>query len=225
MTKGFGFDYDGTIVNIEPQKAKVFGNLVGSAWGADEQEASKYWLETGGASRRSKFDYFYTHRFGKDLSEEEYREIEEKFSLILKKDYYPNLKLLPGALEVLKFVRSHFDFVFVSSGVPTKEIRYLVRLNGVGTYFDLILGTDEKYPSKREHFRKIIEGKTPDLLIYMADGLEDMRVGKEFGAYTIGIPTNHPRLYLRKAGADYICNLNESIEVIKLILIGVESSN
>lgn len=204
--KIFGFDYDGTIINIEPQKAEAFGELLFSSWGVDKQTASRFWIETGGTPRKYKFDYFYQKRFGSKLAEDKYVEIEREYSLLLKEKFYPQVKLIPGALEILGFARKNFDITFVSSGVPMKEINFLVKLNGISKYFDFILGTDKKYPDKTFHFKKIISTYSPNLLIYLADGLEDMIIAKKFGATSIGLSTNHPAIELKAKGADFVCS-------------------
>lgn len=214
----FGFDYDGTIINIEPQKAAAFGNILQKQWRVDQKEAADFWIQTGGTSRRYKFDYFYSQRFGRQLSDKDYRIIEQEFSNTLKTVYYPLIELLPYAKGTLEFVRSRFGFVFISSGVPMEEIRFLVKLNNVERYFDLILGTNAQYKSKKDHFREINTSHHPSVLIYLADGLEDMRVAKEFSAVSIALPTNHSRAALQEAGAQYICNLQEVPTVVEAVL-------
>lgn len=216
--KVFGLDYDGTIINIEPEKAKAFGHLVKKHWGIGEDEAAKAWIKFGGTSRKYKFDYFYNKQFSKQLSDKDYKKIEKEYSQILKNNYYPQTKLLPQALAVLKFIRSHFDYFFVSSGVPMEEINYLARLNGVAKYFDLILGTNDQYRTKRDHLKEVITKKKPQLAIFMADGLSDMRIAKEFNIISIGIPSNHPKEELIKAGATYISDLSGAISLIQKIL-------
>ena len=216
--KVFGFDYDGTIINIEPQKAKAFGELVSKYWGVDEQEAANFWINGRGTSRRYKFDFFYKKKYAKKLPNKDYKEIESKYSALLKQIYYPKVKLLPYALDILKFVRSQFDFIFVSSGVPLKEIRYLVHLNGVSEYFDLVLGTSKKYLSKRNHFKEILNTKKPSLLIFIGDSAEDIKVAKQYRAITIGLPINQPNKELKNAGANFVCSLKESKSVIKKLL-------
>lgn len=157
--KIFGTDFDGVIINIEPQKAVDFGELVNKEWGIDKDEAIKFWKEFAGTSRRHKFDHFYESKFGKKLDDNEYQLIEHNFSTILKTKYYPSVQFLPGALELLKFVRANFDFTFVSSGMTMDEINYLVKVLRLSEYFDLILGTDNVYKSKSDHFRKILADK------------------------------------------------------------------
>lgn len=214
----FGFDYDGTIINIEPQKAGAFGEILNRHWGVDRQEAASFWIETGGTSRRYKFDYFYKQQYGGDLIDDDYRVIEQVFSRTLKTEYYPQIQLLPHALETLEFVREHFGYVFVSSGVPMKEINYLVKVNGVLRFFDIVLGTDNKFRSKRDHFDLVIKAQQPQLMFYLADGLEDMKVAQEFDVISIGLPTNHSQESLGEAGAKYVCDLNEVNRTVSEIL-------
>ncbi|OGK20938.1 hypothetical protein A2866_00275 [Candidatus Roizmanbacteria bacterium RIFCSPHIGHO2_01_FULL_39_8] len=221
----FGFDYDGTIINIEPQKAKTFGELISHNWGVGKKEAAQFWINGGGTSRRYKFDYFYKKRFNEKLSDKTYDEIESKYSKTLKQFFYPKVKLLSHALDILRFVQSKFDFVFVSSGVPLEEIKYLVHLNGLSDYFDLVLGTSKKYPTKREHFKEILQAKKPDFWMFMGDSAEDMKLAKEYKAITIGLPTNESEINLKNAGADYVCSLKESKSVIKKLLTNYNSAS
>lgn len=212
--KVFGTDYDGVIINVEPQKAQAFGDLLNKRWGVNKGDASKFWLETGGKSRRSKFDHFYNLRFGRKLSEDDYITIESEYSHKLRTEFYPTLTLLPGTLDLLQYARTHFDYMFVSSGVPMQEIEYLANLNGVARYFDKILGTNEKYPSKEKHFQEIMLAQKPDMLVFVADGAEDMKVAREFGAIAIGVNTNRPKEELTAAGANYTCNVVDVVPVI-----------
>lgn len=215
----FGFDYDGTIINIEPQKANAFGEILNQYWGIDRQGAAKYWIEGGGTSRRFKFDYFYKQQYGRDLADDDYHNIEQVFSRTLRTKYYPKVQLLPHALETLEFVRERFGYLFVSSGVPMEEIKYLVKLNGVLSFFDIVLGTDDKFRSKRDHFNLVIKTQQPQLMFYLGDGLEDMRVAKEYDIVSIGLPTNSSRQSLLEAGAEYVCETHDVNQLISKILV------
>ena len=108
--KVIGFDFDGTIIDIEEQKAKVFGSIV-----------NKYWIETGGKSRRSKFDYFFNKKYNKELNDTEYKNIESEFSNKLKNEFYPKVKFIDGALDLLKFCRNYFDIIFCSAEYQTRK--------------------------------------------------------------------------------------------------------
>lgn len=213
--KIFGTDYDGVIINIEPQKASAFGKLLKKEWGINEKKASKFWIEKGGTSRRYKFEYLYTRFLGKDLPDDIYKIIEAKFSKILVDTLYPRVKILDGAIELLKYARENFDFTFISSGVSSRELEYLVGLNKLTDYFDQIYGTDDLHKSKEDHFRAVLADKNPDLFVFLADSPEDMRVANNFKAISIGITTNHSGGELIKSGADIVCkNLKEALAEI-----------
>lgn len=213
-----GFDYDGTIINIEPQKARAFGILLRDEWGADALEAEKFWIETGGTSRRYKFDYFYGKCFSQKLADRLYLRIEDKFSSILKTTFYPKVTILPHALHLIKFARAKFDFMFVSSGVTHDEINYLVRLNGLEKYFDAVYGTNAEYLSKSDHLKIIIEEKRPSVKLFVGDGIEDMKIAKQFDFIAIGIPSNHKVEELERAGADFVTNLVDCPNVIEKLI-------
>ena len=217
--KAFGTDYDGVIINIEPQKATAFGELLYKEWGISKEQASKFWIAKGGTSRRYKFDHFFEEKFSKKLPVEIYNIIESKYSDLLKSEFYPKIKLLSGALNLLKFARSHFDFTFVSSGAPTKEIEYLINLKGVSDYFDLILGTDDHFRSKTDHFIEVIQKQKPDLIVFVADSPEDMKVAKDTKAIAIGVLTNHTKPELLNAGAKYVCEIKDATGLLRTIVM------
>jgi phosphoglycolate phosphatase-like HAD superfamily hydrolase len=211
--KAFGTDFDGVIINLEPEKAAVFGGLLHDRWDADPSQAAAYYLRMGGASRRSKFDHFHGLAFGRPLDAPAYAVIEREFSRHLETTLYPGVRLLPHALDVMAYARSRFDYTFVSSGVPGGEIASLIRSLGMAECFDEVFGTGGAYPSKREHFRAVM-ARRPERTIFVADGLEDMRIAREFGAIPVGIPTNHAADALTRAGAAVVCDLDCVVAVI-----------
>lgn len=213
--KVFGTDYDGVIINIEPQKAKAFGSILNKQWGTDINEAAIFWLASGGTSRKYKFEYLYSKKYGEKLSDTDYIEIESKYSNLLKNEFYPQVKLLPGAKNLLEFVKVNFDKTFISSGIPAEELQYLAELNKVAKWFDLCLGTGDKYPSKKEHFDEVRLRWNPSEMYFVADSAEDMKEAKKAGAYAIGVLTNHKGEDLIESGADQVCQLQDTIPVLK----------
>ena len=209
--KVFGTDYDGVMINIEPQKAEAFGSLVWRRWGVDAHKARDFWFHGKVSGRKNIFNGVFVDKYGVKMDDKEYESIENKFSLLLKNDFYPLVKLLPKALDLIEFARSNFDKLFISTGIPTEEIGYLAKLNGVADYFDLILGTNDRFPSKTEHFNEVRANWSPSKFIFVADGLSDMKIAKDGGAIPIGITTNHSGEELVAAGAAATCNLSEAI--------------
>lgn len=216
--KVFGTDYDGVMINIEPQKAAAFGALASKRGRVDEKTAKDFWFHGNVSGRRGIFNGVYEQKFGDKISDEEYKFAENEFSELLKDKFYPSARLLPGALDLIKFARTNFDRTFISSGVPMEEIKYLAGLNGIADYFDLILGTDDQFPTKKEHFNKINAEWHPANLIFVADGLTDMKIAKANGAIPIGVPTNHTPQELMDAGAVVIASLSEAIFAVRKFL-------
>jgi phosphoglycolate phosphatase-like HAD superfamily hydrolase len=99
-------------------------------------------------------------------------------------------------------------------------VKYLVELKAFGHYFDKIYGTGDKFKSKEDHFKQVISEFNPELIIFIGDGLEDMRVGKKFNAVTIGIPSHQTKKKLIEAGAKYVLQTSEIVDLLKIILVG-----
>lgn len=216
--KVFGTDYDGVMINIEPQKAAAFGVLVSRRWGIAQRAAADFWFHGNVSGRRNIFNGVYKGKFGKELADKEYESVEKEFSALLKNEFYPLAALLPGALDLIKFAKANFDHTFISSGVPMEEIKYLTKLNGVADYFDLVLGTNKQFPTKYAHFAEIRKKWSPSKLLFVADGLTDMKISKENGAVPIGLPTNHSKQELLNAGAAVVIPLPEAIAAISRLL-------
>lgn len=215
--KVIGFDFDGTLANVEDKKSKAFGKLLEFEWKINRREAENHWMKFGGSSRREIFDYLFHKKFNKKLTDKEYKLIEAEFSKLLKIKFYPKLKLLPSALNALKYCRREFDILFVSSGVPQKELEYILDLTKVSKYFDKIFGTNE-LKNKEDHFKKIKSIYNPDKILFVADGLVDMKVGKKFGVTTIGIPSNHSEKELKNAGASYVCSMPYLVNLLNELI-------
>ena len=209
--KVFGTDYDGVMINIEPQKAEAFGSLVSRWWGVNEDKARDFWFHGNVSGRKAIFNGVFREKYDVNLEDEEYKSIECEFGDLLKNEFYPAVKLLPGAMDLIKSARNNFDRMFISSGVPMEEIEFLAKLNGVAGYFDLILGTSEKFPTKTDHFNEVKARWSPQKMFFVADGLSDMKIAKECGAVPIGITTNHSKEELANAGAAAVCELSEAI--------------
>ena len=100
--KIIGYDFDGVFINIEIEKAKLFGDILHKHWGVDSSQSVDAWLLNLGTSRRHKFDLIYQNNFQNKLEEEIYQDIEQEFSNILVHDYYPNVKIIDETFETAR---------------------------------------------------------------------------------------------------------------------------
>lgn len=216
--KVIGFDYDGVLTNVEPEKARAFGDTLSDEWNVDGKEATDFWFSQGGTSRRFKFDHFYKQQYSKDLPDDIYQKIESKFSQLLREKYYPDIKLLPHIEEVLSFSKNNFDFTFVASGVPEEELKYLIEISSVGKYFDSVLGTNKVYKNKKVQFDEVKKDTNPRIMLFVGDSVEDMKMAKWSDIIAIGLTTNHSGEKLESAGADFVCGLENLQSTIKEVI-------
>jgi phosphoglycolate phosphatase-like HAD superfamily hydrolase len=216
--KIIGYDFDGVFINIENEKAKLFGDILHKHWGVDPSQAFDVWLLHLGTSRRHKFDLMYQNNFQNKLEEETYQAIEKEFSDILVHDYYPNVKIIDETFETARDLNYQFDLSFISSGIPHAELNSIASKFKIDEYFDLILGTSQNFKSKIDHFDMIAQKHCPSLGIFIGDGLEDMKIAKQFKYTAIGIPANHTSQVLVEAGADIICDFPFLKQEIKNLL-------
>jgi phosphoglycolate phosphatase-like HAD superfamily hydrolase len=213
--KIIGYDFDGVFINIEDEKAALFGEILQKRWRGDPHAAADAWLLNLGTPRKHKFDLMYRGRFEAEMPLEAYLAVEEEFSLLLVKDYYPRATLIPETAQAAQDLNKEFDLSFVSSGVPHEELEHLMTALGLDRHFDRILGMNDAFESKVDHFNLITEATAPTQGIFIGDGLEDMRVARQFGFFAIALPTNHPPTRLREAGADVVCELPDLQQVIR----------
>ncbi len=217
--KIIGFDFDGVFINIENEKANLFGDILHKHWGADAVVASKLWLVNLGTSRRHKFDLIYQDRFKNELHEDVYQVVEQEFSNTLITDYYPKVQLVNETFETVRDLNDKFNLSFISSGIPHVELNAIASRFKLDEYFDLILGTSQNFRSKVDHFHLITKDNQPSMGIFIGDGLEDMRIAKQFSFTAIGLPVNHSHEELREAGADIICEVPSLKQEISRILM------
>jgi phosphoglycolate phosphatase-like HAD superfamily hydrolase len=217
--KIIGFDFDGVFINIENEKAKLFGDILHKYWGTDSLLASRLWLVNLGTSRRHKFDLIYQDKYHKDLQEDVYQVVEQEFSNTLTTDYYPKVQLVNETFETVRDLNDKFGLSFISSGIPHVELNAIASRFKLDEYFDLILGTSQNFRSKVDHFHLITRDNLPSMGIFIGDGLEDMRIAKQFKFTAIGLPVNHDAEELREAGADIICELPKLKQEVSRILM------
>jgi phosphoglycolate phosphatase-like HAD superfamily hydrolase len=65
----------------------------------------------------------------------------------------------------------------------------------------------------------IAQKNCPSLGIFIGDGLEDMKIAKQFKYTAVGIPSNHTSQVLVDAGADLICDFPFLKQEIKNLLL------
>ena len=134
MIKLVIFDLDGTLVNAYPAVAKSV-NYTLKILGFAPRGDAEVKRSVGEGDRQLMVKFVGTSLADKALSI--YRPHHAQ-ALRLK----GNLRLLPGALGVLKFLKSKRCKLAIASNRPTKFTRIILKILGVLKFFDMVLCAD-----------------------------------------------------------------------------------
>ena len=153
------FDFDGVILESADIKTEAFVEL----FQEHQHQLSaikEYHLSNMGVSRFVKFEWIYKNLLKQSLSEQESKQLGERFSKIV----YEKILIapfVPGAQELLQHVSKN-SICFVASGTPEDELQSIVKERNLSGYFKEVCGTPrtktkiveemiEKHNLKREH--------------------------------------------------------------------------
>jgi phosphoglycolate phosphatase len=148
--KAILFDFDGVIVDSVNVKTEAFRELF-SREKDHLSEIIDFHLANGGMSRFVKFELIYRDILRRVLSDEESKELGERFSQLVMQQVI-NCPYIPGALE---FIKKHFQDIplFIASGTPQNELQEIMLQRGLRLYFKEIHGSP---CSKAEIIRDIL---------------------------------------------------------------------
>jgi HAD superfamily hydrolase (TIGR01549 family) len=93
---------------------------------------------------------------------------------------------IPGAKEFLNLVHNRSLKLFVISGTPETELKYILQRRGIADYFHECLGSPVKKPS---HIRTLLEKYQldPSQCLFIGDAYTDHDAALETGLHFIGI--------------------------------------
>ena len=117
--------------------------------------------------------------------------------------------LYPGALEVLKALKSHDQLVVgMATGKSRRGVDNVVRLHGLEGHFVTIQTADTSPSKPHPHMieQAMAEvGVGPEKTLMIGDTSFDMHMAKAAGVYALGVNWGyHPEDVLAAAGADHI---------------------
>ncbi len=126
---------------------------------------------------------------------------------------HPEKFINPGIIDFIKELKKRKIKLFVSSGSEQKGkggIEEEAEILGLTPYFEAVFGYNGPIsPYSKENVVRWIINKykieNPSQILVVGDGPKEMRVGRKFGAITIGlISANVTSEILKKSGADFI---------------------
>lgn len=179
MIKVIIFDFDGVLVESAEIKTEAFRTLFAN-YPDKVKEIVAYHEKNMGISRYIKFKYIYKEILQEKLSPSKEIELGRLFSKIVL-DKILIAPFVKGAKEFLSQYHNLYS-LFIASGTPEDELRYIVSKRGISNYFKGIFGAPHE---KTEIIRDILnEGSfLKNEVVFLGDAESD-----RFATKIIGIP-------------------------------------
>ena len=118
-----------------------------------------------------------------------------------------NIKLLPGAMGLFRYLKKKGYILAIASNRPSRFCHIILRALDVDHYFDFVIcGDAVKRPKPHpDMVRKILKAARlkPGQAVYVGDMSVDILCGRRAGVFTVGIPTGTcTRKEINAAGPD-----------------------
>ena len=178
------FDFDGVLIDSNLPKTEAFRTLFKDYDTKTIEEIVSYHQLHGGISRVEKIRHVHKQILKQPLTDKELARWSAKYSqLVVEK--VVTVDWISGAKEFLDSIRGALP-IFVISGTPEDELRYIIERRKISGYFREILGSPIKKPV---HIRNLLFGYRldPGACIFVGDALTDCNAAAETGLQFVGI--------------------------------------
>lgn len=175
-TKGFIFDFDGVILDSATIKTDAFLELF-SEYPEHLPAIESYHIKHQGITRFQKFEWIYRDLLGREYTGEIAEELSDRFSeIVLGK--MRNADFLPGAWELLAYLKENEIPAFISSGTPDEELQTIVEQRDLELFFRNIYGSDITKAEAIDLIKKDF-GFSSGELIFIGDSITDYEAANQ----------------------------------------------
>lgn len=167
-------DFDGVILESLDIKTKAFLKVF-QDYPEHAQEIARYHLQNGGVSRYIKFEYIHKNIIRIPLRDGGSEELGKRFSEAVINEMLM-CPFVEGALEFLEKY-SIITTLYIASGTPEEELRYIVEKRGLSKYFKAVYGTPA---SKTEIIINIIDNEMIKNIdaVFIGDAMTDYEAAR-----------------------------------------------
>lgn len=182
MIKTIIFDFDGVLAESVDIKTKAFKRLFESEGKDIADKVEQYHLAHTGVSRFDKFRYFYKNFLMRELTEDTFKELCDRFSKLVVEEVV-NASYVEGAKEFLVENKDRFTF-FITSATPQQEIERIVKKRDMAQFFKAVYGSPRK---KEDAVGEIISHNnlSPSEVVYIGDAISDLKAARKNSIYFI----------------------------------------
>ncbi|WP_292426063.1 HAD family hydrolase [Methanoregula sp.] len=175
-------DFDGVILESVSVKTEAFRELF--SFEPDHvDEIVEFHKRNGGMSRFDKFRYIYSSILYRDLTDDQFRKLSDRFADIVFKKIL-RTPFVPGAREFLD--GSHRKLaLYVVSATPEDELRQIIERRGLTRCFRGVYGAPGK---KADHIKAILSATHcgNENAVFIGDAINDLNAAKASGIRFIG---------------------------------------
>ncbi|PHR30151.1 MAG: hypothetical protein COA36_01850 [Desulfotalea sp.] len=179
------FDFDGVIVDSIHIKTQALQLLFQGCSPGVIQKVIHYHKQHGGISRVDKIVHAHANFIGLPIGKEELEKWSGRYAdLVVEKVI--EAPWIQGAQEFLQSTTTSTLEVFVISGTPEDELKYIINRRGITDSFKESLGSPVRKPA---HIRNLLQKYElrPMDCVFVGDALTDYDAAKETGLHFVGI--------------------------------------
>ncbi len=178
MIKNILWDFDGVIAESVNVKTEAFYEMYLPHGEEIAQKVIDHHMAHGGVSRFEKFQHYHENFLNIKLTPEQVMAMAVEFSeLVLAKVVAS--PYIPGALEFIKNTQDKYQH-FVISGTPDDEMKEIVELRKISSYFKRIMGSPK---TKTQWINELVQEGLIDvqMSVFIGDATTDYNAAKETG--------------------------------------------
>ena len=187
MLKAILFDFDGVLVESVDIKTKAFAKLFEKEGAEIVNKVVKYHLANGGVSRFKKFDYIYKELLKRQITDKDRIELGNKFANLV----IQNVLDAPWISGVKEFLENHSEKLdlYIVSGTPDNELKYIVENKNVSKYFKGVFGSPATKGDLIKHILSTHSYKN-EHVVFVGDAITDLNGALEANVSFIGKISN-----------------------------------
>ncbi|MBI4152405.1 HAD family hydrolase [Candidatus Woesearchaeota archaeon] len=201
--KAVGFDFDGTLIVSEEQKAKAMAEIFREQFGIKKGVEKAYASLVGSASNRhQKVNSLFQKLLHRTPTVRERQSVAREFG----KHYQRHMKMCPlfQCSNLIKELRKQVSFLFLLSLENKKEVTAIAQHCGVAKHFDEILGGPKPKVENLLHIIKKHKLK-PHQVLYIGDAHSDVIASKKMNVRVVLLGKKHTYERLKEdLAADFV---------------------